>query len=284
MIGFDLLPVALRALTYIGSIAAAGGILFTVGFPSAAVAIRNDLERQIIFGCGLLLLIEPLRYAAFQLSIAEGDLSLAFGPDLRWMGMQTPMGQAAAMRFIAALAILTLALRSVAARTAAALVMIVSFAVEGHTASSEARTAASTGALLVHVAAVHWWLGALYPLLVLTAEAPPATLASTVEAFGRRAVWLVGGLLAAGVMLFVFLTGGLINIENPYQQRFLLKLALVVGLLATAAWNKLRLTPLLRRDHDTGRAELSASIKLEMLVALSILLATAWAINSSPDS
>jgi putative copper export protein len=221
---------------------------------------------------------------AFQLSIAEGDLSLAFGPDLRWMGMQTPMGQAAATRWIAALGILTLGLRWAVMGSFAAMVMIVSFALEGHTASSEARTVASTAALFIHVVAVHWWLGALCPLLALTAEAQPTTLANTLETFGRRAVWIVGGLLVAGVLLLLFLTGGRLNLESPYQQRFVLKLALVAGLLASAAWNKLRLTPLLSRDYEVARAGLRASIKAELLVALFVLLATAWAINSSPDS
>src|SRR5262245_50729899 len=121
MIGLDVLPIALRALTYIGSIAAAGGVLFRLGFPNAAEAIRGDMERQIVGGCCLLLVVEPVRYVVFQLSIAGGDWSLAFGPDLRWMGMQTPMGQAAVMRLIAAAALLSIR-RSIGLGLVAALV------------------------------------------------------------------------------------------------------------------------------------------------------------------
>jgi len=283
MTGLDVLLIALRALTYVGSIAAAGGVLFAVGFPRAAAAIRSDVERQIVIGCCMLLVVEPLRYVAFQLSIAGGDWSLAFGPDLRWMGMQTPMGQAAVTRLLAAVALLTFGLRSAGMGMIASLAMMASFVLEGHTASSEARTVLGTSALLIHVTAVHWWLGALYPLLILTHGTEPASLTAVVETFGRRAIWIVSGLLAGGVLVFAVLTGAQLNLESAYQQRFLLKIAFVAGLLAIAAWNKLRLTPLLSRDHETGRARLRASIKVEMLVALSVLVTTAWAINSSPE-
>ena len=283
MIGLDSALILLRILVYVGSIAAAGGILFALSFPRAANEIRDIIERQIDFGCGLLLLTEPVRYVTFQLAVSGGDWSLAFGPDLRWMGMQTPMGQAAGARLIAALSLLTLGLRSAALNLSAALVMIGSFLLEGHTASSEARSALSTTALLVHLAGVHWWLGALYPLLALTRRSDQATLVSAVETFSRRAVWIVAGLMAAGALVLGLLTGWSLRIESAYQQRFLLKLGLVALLLAIAAWNKLRLTPLLRREEEAGAAKLTVSIRVEIVTGLLILAATTWAISTAPD-
>jgi len=283
MIDLDVLRTALRVLTYVGSIAAAGGVLFAMGFPRAVDTIRGAIGRQIVVGCCLLLVVEPVRYIVFQLSIAGGDWSLAFGSDLRWMGMQTPMGQAVVTRLVAAVALLTFGLRSAGVGMIASLVMIASFVLEGHTASSDVRTALSMGGLLIHVTAVHWWLGALYPLLIMTHGAEPASLTAVVETFGRRAIWIVAGLLAGGLLVLAVLTGAQLNFENVYQQRFLLKIALVAGLLSIAAWNKLRLTPLLIRDHALGRARLRDSIKVELLTALSVLMATAWAINTSPD-
>jgi putative copper export protein len=283
MTGLEILTIALRALTYIGSIAAAGGILFRFGFPRAAGAIRGNIERQIVIGCCLLLLVEPARYAVFQLSIAGSDWSLAFGADLRWMAIETPMGRAALARLAAAAVILLFGLRSHAVSLIASVTMIGSFALEGHTASSEAWTPEGTGALLIHVAAVHWWLGALYPLLALAGSAEAATLPDVVETFGRRAAWIVAGLIAGGALVIVTLSGGRLNLESAYQLRFLLKLGIVALLLLIAARNKFHLTPLLRRDHESGRRSLRKSIGVEMSVALAVLLATAWAINSSPD-
>jgi copper transport protein len=62
------------------------------------------------------------------------------------------------------------------------------------------------------------------------------------------------------------------------------KFLLVVALLSIAAWNKLRLTPLLRRDPQSGAQRLRASIRLEMTAALSILAATASMTSTAPDA
>jgi putative copper export protein len=283
MIEHDLLPIVLRVLVYVASIAVAGAVLFAFSFPRAAREVQPSLRRQVVAGFCLLLLVEPVRYIVFQLAISGGDWSLAFGPGLRWMGLQTPIGQAAAVRLIAALMVVMVARRSTVVALAAALVLIGSFLLEGHTVSSDARIA--LGALLfIHLAAVHWWFGALYPLMALTLCAAPKTLSAAVEAFGARAAWVVAALLGTGVLLLLIITGVQLNVDSGYQQRFLVKLLLVAGLLSIAAWNKLRLTPLLRRDPQSGAARLRGSIRLEIAVALSILAATAWITSTAPDT
>ncbi len=283
MIEHDLLPIVLRVLVYVASIAVAGAVLLAFCFPRAAREVQPALRRQVVAGFCLLLLVEPVRYIVFQLAISGGDWSLAFGPGLRWMGLQTPIGQAAAVRLIAALMVVMVARRSTVVALAAALVLIGSFLLEGHTVSSDARIA--LGALLfIHLAAVHWWLGALYPLMALTRCAAPKTLSAAVDAFGARAAWVVAALLGTGVLLLLIITGVQLNVDSGYQQRFLVKLLLVAGLLSIAAWNKLRLTPLLRRDPQSGAARLRGSIRLEIAVALSILAATAWITSTAPDT
>jgi putative copper export protein len=86
------------------------------------------------------------------------------------------------------------------------------------------------------------------------------------------------------VLLLLIITGVQLNVDSDYQQRFLVKLLLVAGLLSLAVWNKLRLTPLLRRDPQSGAARLRGSIRLEIAVALSILAATAWITSTAPDT
>ncbi len=282
MTGLDLLTIGLRALVYTGSIAAAGGALFAAGFPRASAAVAPAVQRQILGGFLLLLVSEPLRYAVFQLAIADGDVALAFGRGMRWMAFETPIGQAAAVRLAAAAVITATAPRHRSAQLAAALVMIGSFLLEGHTAASEARRLVAP-LLFIHLAAVHWWLGALLPLIALTRRAEPATVIATTEAFGTRAVWIVAGLLAVGVLLAALLTGGVLRLDSAYQQRLLIKLGLVAALLSIAAFNKLRLTPLLRQDFALGAKRLRASIQLEVAVALAILAASAWLVATAPD-
>ncbi len=281
MTSLDILQAALRALVYTGTIAAAGGVLYASSFPRAAAAIPAAVQRQIAFGCWLLLLVEPLRYAVFQLAIAQDNWSLAFGPDLRSMAFQTPMGRALTLRLIAAAGLLVA--RAPGIRLAAAILMIASYPVEGHTLSGDV-TLLATALLFLHLAAVHWWLGALYPLAALIRQAGAAMILPAVEGFGVRAVPIVMALLAAGAGLLGLLTSWRLNLDNAYQQRFLVKLALVGVILAIAAYNKLRLTPRLAQDPVSGGASLRRSIRIESMVALLILAATAWALNTSPDT
>jgi len=274
--------VLLRALTYAGAISVAGAVLFRASFPQVADAVAPVLRRQIIAGFLLLLVLEPLRYGTFQLAIADGDPSLAFGPDLRWMGMQTPIGQAAAVRLIAAAVIVAVGLRWASVGLTAAFVLIGSFLLEGHTAASEARLLVAP-LLFIHLTAVHWWLGALFPLIAVTRRVEPAVAVATIESFGARAVLVVGGLLMAGALLVLLLTGGSIRLDIAWQQRLLIKLALVGVLLGVAAFNKLRFTPLLARDYATGAARLRMSIRVEIAVAALILCASAWLVATGPD-
>lgn len=282
MIVPEQIAVLLRALTYAGAISVAGAVLFRASFPQVADAVAPVLRRQIIAGFLLLLVLEPLRYGTFQLAIADGDPSLAFGPDLRWMGMQTPIGQAAAVRLIAAAVIVAVGLRWASVGLTAAFVLIGSFLLEGHTAASEARLLVAP-LLFIHLTAVHWWLGALFPLIAVTRRVEPAVAVATIESFGARAVLVVGGLLMAGALLVLLLTGGSIRLDIAWQQRLLIKLALVGVLLGVAAFNKLRFTPLLARDYATGAARLRMSIRVEIAVAALILCASAWLVATGPD-
>ena len=94
---------------------------------------------------------------------------------------------------------------------------------------------------------------------------------------------VVAALLAAGVVLLIVLCGGELRPDSAYQQRFVVKLTLVAALLSLAAWNKLRLTPLLDESYALGVAKLRRSIRCEIAVALVILAATAWIIGTSPS-
>jgi putative copper export protein len=282
MIEPDRLAIVLRALLYAGAVGAAGGVLFSLSFPGAAQHVERALNRQIFIACWLLVLVEPLRYIAFQLAIAEGDASVAFAPAMRWMALQTAVGQASAARLIAAIVLLATHRRWPGASLPAAVVIIASFGLEGHTVSNGSRLLLAP-LLLLHFAAICWWVGALYPLLALIRQGPPAVVIQAVRGFGRRAVWVVAALLAAGAVLLIALSDAELRPDIAYQQRFVVKLTLVAGLLSLAAWNKFRLTPLLDASYALGAAKLRQSIRCEMAVALVVLAATAWLIGTSPS-
>ena len=87
----------------------------------------------------------------------------------------------------------------------------------------------------------------------------------------------------SGIHVRLAVYGGELRTNSAYQQRFVIKLALVAALLSLAAWNKLSLTPLLAQSYALGAARLRRSIRCEMAVALVILAATAWIVSTSPS-
>ena len=91
----------------------------------------------------------------------------------------------------------------------------------------------------------------------------PTLAAATIAAFGRRAdVDRARARRGRAPCLLLALAGAELDPASDYQQRFACKLMLVAVLLALAAWNRLRLTPLLEADYGTlDRASCASSIK-----------------------
>jgi len=133
------------------------------------------------------------------------------------------------------------------------------------------------GLLLVHLAAVAFWVGALLPLYRMAGPAVPHKVAAQIlAAFGRVASVTVGLLLAAAVGLSWLLLGGLVPfLETAYGQMLLIKIALVLLLLGLAAMNKWRLVPAFERREPNADRRLRRSILGEGLLVLLILFVTA---------
>lgn len=276
MSSYELLTIVLRAFAYTGSIAIGGGLLFALTFPKLVLA--ESLRRQLRFGAVLLLLIEPLRYLVFQLSAMGGDMGAAFGADQRWLAMQTAFGQASFIRFVGAAIVAAVPRPANILTSLAGIAILGSFALEGHTAAEDTGSIVLSFVLIAHLAAVHWWLGSLYPLRSLLSTEPARP--EVVQDFGRRAGWIVAILVIAGAILLGSLTKWTIDADSAYQQRFALKLGLVASLLAVAAMNKLWLTPRLLEVYQPNR--MRASIAIEIFLAATILLATAYALSVGP--
>ena len=282
MIDAEFLSILARAAVYTGSVLSAGGVMVYISLYDWKVDLRPSVGRQILAGCALLILFEPLRYALFQLNIAGGDIGLAFGPDLRFMAFETAMGQAAFVRVFAAVVLFAFWERSLAISFLAALAMIGSFALEGHTVSHGPRLLAGS-LLVVHLMVVHWWLGAFWPLVACSKTANHDAYAAMVERFGRIAVAVVPLLLVAGALLFAVLSDWRLDPSLDYQQRFLLKIAAVAGVLLLAARNKLWLTPLLKTIPASGAARLRVSIVFEAIMAAAAVFATACLVHATPS-
>jgi len=275
----DWLLVALRTAVYVGTIASAGGILARATLKTETVT--RTLNWQIRFGLILLLIVEPARYVNFQLNIANGEWLIAFDPAMRWMGMETPLGQAASVRLLGA-AIVTAGFRWKTITVIGAILIIGSYLLEGHTVTSESRIVLAL-VLFVHLSIAHWWLGALVPLRasLLSLDQPMAT--RMIDEFGRIAPWLVAILFVAGGAILLVLTNGIVNPTLAYQQGFAIKLLAFSAIILIAAVNKLWWTRLLINEPEKARRGLMASINLELAVGAAILAATAVATSFPPQ-
>lgn len=279
----DWVSIALRTIVYVATIAAAGSVLFYATIRGAG-QVGDAIHRQIMLGLVLLLLVEPLRYLHFQLAIGGGDWSIAFDPSMRWLALETPIGQAALVRVASALVIALAGLRQWPIGLVAALAMIGSFALEGHTTSHEGDGWLPAGLIVVHLVMIHWWLGSLYPLRASTLALSDGEVLDLVKRFGRVALVAVAALSAAGALLMLLLAGWQIDPTRGHQVVFAVKMLIFAIILAVAAGNKLKWTPMLATDPEAGRTGLHASLNREIAFCALILIATAVMTSFPPAS
>ena len=153
----------------------------------------------------------------------------------------------------------------------------------GHAAAVEPSAAAAIAADVGHVLAAGVWAGALPALVLLLRVAsrdagadarPYAVLAA--RRFSRAALALVLALLGTGVLIAVVQVGSIgALLGTRYGRLLVLKLALVLAALATAALGRGRLLPALGGEGVTvGRPamrRLAGSVAVEAACVLAIL-------------
>lgn len=277
----DWVTAVLRALVYAGTILAAGSVLFALTFRRVVNDAATALTIQAYLGAALILVVEPVRYLMFQLAISGGDWGLAFSPDMRWMALEVPNGQASLLRIVGVLLIVVAHRRSLPIAAIGALFTMSSYAIEGHSAS--ATVAPWLGVvLLAHVFAVHWWIGSLWPLAQLTLSAKTDSISRNVGRFGRIAIPTFAVLVLAGGIVFGFLVDWRLMTEDGYQLIFFAKLLLVALVLCLAAYNRFWITPRLESNTATNSARLRQSISLEWVLAISILVLTGFLTTTTP--
>ncbi len=149
-----------------------------------------------------------------------------------------------------------------------------SFAWVGHVHAAGLRWA--TLLLGIHLLAVAFWVGALWPLWLLARGDDAQRVAAPAARFGRAAVGAVSLLLLAGVILLAALLGSASELwRSGYGRTACVKLALVACLLAFGSFNKVRLTPRLATGDRVAARALRRSIAAEMALAGAVFLATA---------
>jgi copper resistance protein D len=272
----DGLWLAARAAAYLLVLQATGSLIFLAMFGRRTGAAQPRLARTARrVACGALivclgqLLLEP----AYMAGEAVGMLDSQLWQVLLQTGAVWVLGLRAA-----AMACLLVALgRASPARMPAAVcvcAVLASFLISGHTVNAPARWLLAP-LLALHVLAAAFWLGALWPLRQLASRMEPALLAALLRDFSRLALRLVPLLGLAGIAMACVLLPGIAALATPYGFLLCAKALLFSGLLGLAAFNRLRLTPVLAAGSRGALRVLRRCLTIEYALVVLVLCLTA---------
>ena len=274
---WDGLAVVVKAVLYAATLGAAGGVFFL----SYADPLLDRVDRlaarrlvQILTAASLIASVTRIFVTADSMS---GDASGMLDAGLVGMIWHAGEGRAIGVRAAGLLLTVPAVLRhgrpgvlALAGAAGAA----TSFAWVGH-----AHTTASGWPVLligIHLLGVAFWLGALGPLLLLARDNDPRRIAPAAARFGTAAPASLAALIMAGFAVLWILLGSASELwASGYGRTLCVKLALVACLLACAAFNKLRLTPRLLAGDVNAVRTLRASIRMELVLASLVVIATA---------
>lgn len=278
---WTILTPVLRLAFYPAVLLAVGGVVFSMLMARHLGQAGQDYTARVTGRAALV----GLGLAAAQVPAAAGnlagDLPGMIDPMLIALVMETPTGAAASMGTAGFLLILVVEKFASdplhPARITGPGLVVLSMMLAGHATTGGPLTAVL---LAVHLAGLGFWMGALLPLRAMSlnpeGHGGMQALAGTAEAFGRLAGWIVAILVIAGTAYAALLLGS-VNalLTTSYGNLLLVKIAFVSGLLALAALNRWRLVPGIRQGQDGAADRLAASIGMESLAVLGILIATA---------
>ncbi|RUO35757.1 copper resistance D family protein [Aliidiomarina sanyensis] len=225
------------------------------------------------------LLLAPITFLLFIGSINQAGVRGMLDVDLAFFLLFDPPGLAALFQTLGFLLILAAMFRrlplpaSVLLYGIGLLMLLWSFTVRGHLAQEVWWVKAL---LLIHVCAFAMWAGALLPLWRISVSNQVHGWESLYGRFGHIAVWIVGALALAGIVMVVRILDHLSDLwMTPYGLALSFKLLLVGLLLLCAAVNKFMLVPALERKETNASQRLSRVIYAEMLCVMLIFSCTA---------
>ncbi|MGB7433476.1 MAG: CopD family protein [Ahrensia sp.] len=275
--GVTWLSICVKAMVYATTLLAVGSVfavLFLRSLPAAEQHRLRQMAAVMAIAAAILSLARlPIR-ASFLMG---GTWAGALEPMMLNIVIDSPLGTAIALRLIGLFLLVAILSPSKIGHGAAAfgtVLVAASFAMRGH-ALEDPRLA--LGLLITaHILGLAFWVGAFLPLMRLSKKTEPLLAGALAEEFGRKALWVVGGLVVAGLVTLVILTGGQLGLPtSAYSQFFVIKLVLFAVVVGLAALNKLRLTPALQHDVPGAGTRMSRSLKLEAALLTAILLVTA---------
>ncbi|SFH47935.1 copper transport protein [Palleronia marisminoris] len=267
------IAVALRAAVFVGLALGAGGAGFAalvLGRPLAGPARVTQQAGSVAAGLLALLSIGVQGLDLFALPVPA---LLTLQP---WRaGLQSPLAWSCLFVLLAGAAVIL----SGRIRHGTAAVQLAAFgfgagsiAVAGHALTADPAWLAQV-LVFLHALALLFWIGALVPLLWLV---PTPQAGRILSRFSSVAMAAVAVLVITGSGLAWLQSGSFVAlVESDYGRLLGVKLVLFALLLVLAAWNRLRLTSAVTAGAVRAVAAMRFSIRIEICLAVLILIAAA---------
>ena len=270
----------LTALALIVKLTLYIGVLVTIGILSHfCLGIQQKLKGLRVFVAVLIIgAISKLIIANAQLA---GSLSQAFNPETFGWVWKSNGTQFLVFMGGASLSILSSFINASAFRKIAAafsiIILSAGFAASGHTQGAENMPWLPLW-VVPHSLIAGFWMWAPISLWPSKA-ATDADIIWRADRFSLFATWAVPLLFATGLYLLWRLNGSLLDFTSSLYGRLLMgKLVAALLILSVGAYNKFRITGLLKQSPTLGRIALRKSLSIESvlftLVLICILLAT----------
>lgn len=271
-----------RLVLFIGLFFGTGGAAFRLlaELPRAAI-----VTSQWAIAAGLIAV--PAALGLQGLDLMGGHLS-QLGEGRTWrLGLTSPYGVTLALA-TAALLLGLIAIRSrfrTMARAVAGLAIIlggVAIGASGHASVADPQWLMRP-ALFVHVTMIAWWVGALFPLVVLLRQHQRVAAPSLI-AFSRAIPFAIVPLIGSGVILAIVQLGPHgPHWWSPYGQILAAKLTLLFALFAVASWNRWGLTARAARGDGRAIKHMRLGIVAEIVIILAVLgLVSTWRFTPPP--
>jgi putative copper export protein len=273
----DPVSILARAAGWLALLQAGGCALFLLLFGAALERSTAAIGRagRCAAAAALLLilahqLLEPARMAGEYAGVADGRLQR-----LAW---HTTAGAAALLQMAAMLLLFPALGRLPAAGRAPALagtvLGVAAFTLSGHTSTLPLRPLLAP-LLVLHVAIVVFWAGALLPLRFACAREAPAVRELVLRRFSAIAGALVPLIALAGLALAWLLSPDASVLGRPYGRLLAAKAGAFVLLMVLAALNRWRWAPQAAAGRPGAGIALQRSIGAEGLLIVAVIVVTA---------
>ncbi|MEX2324596.1 MAG: copper resistance protein CopC [Nitriliruptoraceae bacterium] len=273
----------LRAATYLATLIAAG-LLYARWLFGRHDSVRSRVRLPVVGAAGAAVACSVVSIPVHAMDITGFGLTdIATSAVLADVAVSS-FGQSTAFRLIWLAMLVLFAWRRApeAAQLLAGTLAVVSFVFDGHQRSVEPTWLLMTADGL-HVIAAAFWMGGLAVAAVVAKQVwQNNRLDSATElltAFSNAALWLLLVVAATGSVMSWTLVGGTDGLSTGYGYAWLVKMALVVVVVAIAAYNRWKLLPnLVALDWR----RLALTLRIEVGALASVLVATGVLVSLPP--